>query len=213
MSPIRDLPDSSPLRAFARAGADRTYAVLQDADLAWHPDYYEWYWAAGALFRPRRVLEIGVYGGGSTLALVHGARSVGHTLDEIVLIDNEDDGRPLEAARARVAAAAPTATVRALREDSQRLAELPGRGYDLVSVDGDHRVGPCYHDTRLALAALAPGGHVVCDDGSWPWVRQALDAFLAERPHLRGDFVRTKTGMIIVHACLDLCPLDRSSRP
>lgn len=218
---MRELPADSPLRSIAREQAPRVNALL-DPYVLWHKravgpteeDFYEWYYAYGRLLRPKTMLEIGVLGGASVVAACLGAGA--GALREVHLIDDESHDRreSLADAADAVSLAAPCAAVSYFREDSQRMARLPpGPQFDLISVDGDHRVGPCYHDLRISLPRLAADGHMLVDDAQWSWVQEACDAFVREHPELDDLFVRTKTGTRVLHATgehLSRCPLLHS---
>ena len=59
--------------------------------------------------------------------------------------------------------------------------------FDVIIVDGDHRVLPAFRDLTNALAALRPGGLLICDDygnSDTPEVTRAVVKFAAEA----GDF-------------------------
>jgi hypothetical protein len=169
-------------------------------------DYYEWYWAYGEILRPRNVLEIGVLGGGSMVALCAGADQ---HVRRVTLIDDESDKRSLSQAADRIRkAAGPNCEVVQSKQDSQRLHRIDTNVmYDVISIDGDHRVGPCFHDLRLTLPALAPNGHIICDDGNWPWVVQAVSDMMHLRSDLNALHVNTFTGSIVLHKCGNACPL------
>ena len=172
-------------------------------------DYYEWYYAYGRLLAPKRIVEIGVYGGGSVALVCLGAVNPPALIE---LIDNESYGSSLAEVSERLRKIAPECLIVAIPEDSQRLAELPvpaeGR-FDLVSIDGDHRVGPCYHDLRITLPHLTQDGHILVDDARYPWVRDAVTAFVADHPELHEIYVETFTGTSILHRenHIDRCPL------
>lgn len=178
-------------------------------------NYYEWYAAIASLLKPKNYLEIGVYGGGSAIATALGA---GEALKEIVLIDNESDGRKMLDAIDRIKKMTRATIVGFCGEhegDSQRMYRLPASshgvdGYDLITVDGDHRIGPAYYDLRLALERLAPGGHIIVDDYNWPWVTKAVDMVLSDEIVLADGMVLsddseaahsicTFTGTAIIH--------------
>ena len=226
---MRELPADSFLRVIAREVAPHAHEMLTPF-VPWHRraveptelDFYEWYYAYGRLLKPQTMLEIGVLGGASVVAVCLGA---GSSLCEVHLIDDESHDRreSLADAANAVMRAAPCAQVSMFREDSQRLARLPaGPQFDLISLDGDHRVGPCFHDLRICLPRLAEDGHVLVDDAQWSWVQEACDAFTAVHPELDDLFVATKTGTRVLHRAgehLLRCPLlimsnsDESRKP
>jgi len=221
---VRPLPDASPLRA-AKAAAVETLAPLlnaivpQEGRIATPGDYYEWYFAYGEVLRPKTVLEIGVLGGGSAASLVLGAGGENCSIEHFDLIDNESHDQqavPLALAASRVTrAAGGKFRANAYLLDSQRLRALPdGPLYDLISIDGDHRTGPCFHDLRISLPRLAPGGHILCDDAQWDWVKWAVDDFVAEHAWLDDLFVATHTGTRVLHSMghIGECPLLEGCR-
>jgi hypothetical protein len=223
-----NLPASSPLRTLKNAAAPTIEKWLTGLGFVWtkedasctlvtppgQRDFYEWYYAYGQLLKPRRVLEIGVFGGASITSIVAGAAG---SVEYVQLVDDESKGCGLDEACTRLRKVLPTAPIAILKEDSQRMAKLPvdGGPFDLVSIDGDHRVGPCYHDLRITLPHLAPEGHIIIDDGKWPWVRDAVADFVGDHsatlvPGLHEIFVDTYTGTRILHRGgdhLDRCPL------
>lgn len=219
---MRSLPETSPLRVAAREVVAQIDALLEPV-VPWYKrvtergvhDYYEWYYAYGRILRPRSILEIGVLGGGSVVALCLGAGE--GMVRQVHLVDDESASEKWKLADAATAvrAVAPACEVTifagADAGDSQRLAVLPaGPVFDVISIDADHRVGPCYHDLRISLPRLAADGHVLVDDAQWSWVRDAVDAFTADRPALDDLFVATKTGTRILHGSgehLLRCPL------
>lgn len=230
---MRDLPSDSPLHALAAAAGaqidDLLAPVVPDADRVDRPrdprcrgGYYEWYYAYGRLLRPATILEIGVLGGGSVASLAIGTHEGQRDLTNIWLVDDRshDGGSSavaLSTVADRVRRVVPGSCImRTFEEDSQRLAALlPGPLFDVISIDADHRIGPCYHDLRISLPRLAPDGHILVDDAQWTWVRDAVDAFVADHPHLDDLFVATMTGTRILHLAgehLDRCPLLAGTR-
>lgn len=224
---MRDLPADSALARAAAAIAPQIHDMLAplvpQSDRTTKPGelgYYEFYYALGQLLRPASFLEIGVLGGASACAVALGA---GSSLRDVVLLDNEshDDGKqavPLSTAMGRVLAANPQPMVTCHPVDSQRLSAIPSAffsgQFNLIHVDGDHRVGPCYHDLRITWPRLELFGHLLVDDANWSWVTEAVEAFVptlkARVPHnkVRVERVPTTSGMFILHDCHEGgCPL------
>ncbi len=57
--------------------------------------------------------------------------------------------------------------------------------FDVIIVDGDHRVEPAIRDLKNSLRFLAPGGLLMCDDygnSDTPQVTKAVNTFLDEHP-------------------------------
>lgn len=216
---IPSLNEDSPLISLARLSKNTVAALMADNGFEARKttvtpegqhDYYEWYYAYGKILQPKTVLEIGVFGGGSMFALCAGA---GDCVERVDLVDDESDQRPLGEAAGRVRRTAKNVIEHV--QDSQRVARLKdvvGEGpFDVISVDGDHRVGPCYHDLRIALPLLAEDGHIIVDDGNWPWVKQACEDFLDDSRTLDAFHVNTFTGTIVMHRAgaehAGCCPL------
>lgn len=220
---LRPLPDNSRLHAAAVAAAttigDLLAPIVPENDRVDGPGhgpggYYEWYYAYGLVLRPTTLLEVGVLGGGSVISTALGARDAGCAMTTVWLVDDGSDARsvPLSVVSNRLRSILPpSCIVRPIEEDSQRMRSLPPSApFDIISIDADHRVGPCYHDLRISLPMLAHDGHVLVDDAQWSWVRDAVDAFVADRPHLDDLYVETMTGTRILHFAgehLDHCPL------
>jgi hypothetical protein len=208
---IFELGREAPLREAALRAAPGIEQLLRDAGFKPNEntvtppgqrDFYEWYFAYGAILRPARVLEIGVFGGASMFSLCAGAGS--GVVHKAWLLDDESGiGRVCTLDGAAIAVRRHAREVTVLKEDSQRIGRLASRigdqTLDVISIDGDHRVGPCYHDLRITLPHLGENGHVICDDGNWPWVQDAVSDFLAEHPDLTAFRVNTFTGTIVIH--------------
>jgi predicted O-methyltransferase YrrM len=176
-------------------------------------DYYEWYFAYGQLLQPKTILEIGVFGGASVLFLCLG---YGTSPDFIQLVDNQTYPHLLKDAVDRIRTVADRAVIDAIMFDSQRMPSLPNSAnvqFDIISIDGDHRIGPCYHDLHIAAPNLAADGHILCDDARHGDVSSAIDRYLSEHPELADLYVETLTGTRILHrqdnGHLERCPLLR----
>jgi predicted O-methyltransferase YrrM len=174
-------------------------------------DFYEWYFAYGRILQPKTILEIGVFGGASILFLCLGS---GTSPSFIQLVDNQTYPHLLQNAVERIRKVADTAVIDALLFDSQRLPSLAnsaGVQFDIVSIDGDHRIGPCYHDLHIAAPNLAADGHILCDDARHEDVSSAIDRYLSEHPELADLYVETLTGTRVLHrrdnGHLERCPL------
>ena len=125
--------------------------------------------------RPGRVLEIGTQAGASTVHLAAGlAGTHGAAERRLVTVDIKDvNGAPNAAWRAFGLPQSPSDAMRRLGYD--RLVEFRvgrsldvlrerGEGYDLVFLDGDHRLRTVAAEIPLALARLRPGGLVLLHD-------------------------------------------------
>lgn len=74
-----------------------------------------------------------------------------------------------------------------IREKSDDFFKNNSRQFDVVIVDGDHRLEPAFRDLLNALAALRPGGLLICDDygnSDTPDVTRAVGKFIS----VAGDF-------------------------
>ncbi len=109
----------------------------------------------------QRVLEVGVFTGSSSLALLDGLEEEGH----LTAIDLEP--RFTREAEAAWTALGRREQVTLLHGDANtRMAELRGQErFDLIYVDGDN--GDYLHQLDLALPLLNPGGLIVFDNVLW----------------------------------------------
>lgn len=204
------------LEEFAQSLSSAVPRLLEDYGLYWASnddgniitkpgqlDYYEWYYAYGRLFLPRRILEIGVYGGASVLFACLGAADGQRQPELVQLLDNEQYRRSTKEAASRIAQVASGCRFVTLAHDSLALTELPvpeGGSFDFISIDGDHRSAACYHDMRISLPHMTPDGHILVDDGRATMVEVAVKDFVSDRPFLYETFVEgTFTGTRILH--------------
>ncbi|WP_170756223.1 class I SAM-dependent methyltransferase [Ruegeria lacuscaerulensis] len=70
-----------------------------------------------------------------------------------------------------------------IRKKSEDFFEASQYMYDVVIIDGDHRLQPTIKDLRAGLNALRPGGLLVCDDygnSDTPEVTRAVCKFVDE---------------------------------
>ena len=153
-----------------------------------------------------RVLEVGVFTGSSSLALLDGLEGDGH----LTAID-------LEPRFTREAEAAWTALglreqVTLLHGDANtRMAELEGQErFDLIYIDGDN--GDYLHQLDLGLSLLNPGGLIVFDNVLWrgkvvdpgtdasALALDRLNRTLQQRPHLNCTVLSLSDGLALVEA-------------
>ena len=125
--------------------------------------------------RPERVLEIGTQAGASAVHLAAGLAAVhGATERRLVTVDiKEVNGAANAAWRAFGLPQSPADAMRRLGYD--RLVEFRtgrslevlgerGESYDLIFLDGDHRLDTVAAEIPLALGRLSPGGLVLLHD-------------------------------------------------
>lgn len=137
----------------------------------------------------KRVLEVGSYCGKSTICLAQGALSV-HAVDTFDGRATPRQGPTLNRFRANLERHGVRQRVREfVGPASEVIPRLPGRGYDLVFIDGAHDLESVRHDAILAAGVLksdgllafhdyreAPGQH----DGRWdPGVTQTVNELVA----------------------------------
>jgi hypothetical protein len=160
---------------------------------------YAFKYAVGLLLQPRSILEIGVragYGAAAFLAACPHARYHGVDADNA-----QHGGLPgaLDWARAMLARHFPGHSVRIDAPLDTLRQPLPGSGYDLAHVDGDHTFPGCLHDLELAERLGCPW--ILVDDIDYlPPVRHAVELFLGRTgyrhvylPSFRGDcLIRTR---------------------
>jgi len=138
----------------------------------------ETYAALIAERRPERILELGFWGGGSTVLLAELARPA-----KLVAIDL----KPLDEVRARVAAHAERrdfgAVIRTFGEvdqaDRSRIAqiveeEFEGHAPDLVIDDCSHLYEPTRASFNELFPRLSPRGTYLIED--WDWAHNPLDS-------------------------------------
>jgi predicted O-methyltransferase YrrM len=106
---------------------------------------YEWYYAAGAHFKPKSILEFGVRFGYSLMALAKASNAKvlhGYDTEEYVKGSNEIATNLI---RDRIS---PKAEVKIENLNSQNIQSL-NRPYDLISIDGNHSHNGTLHDLYL----------------------------------------------------------------
>lgn len=77
------------------------------------------------------------------------------------------------------------------RKTSDQFFESNQDMFDVVIVDGDHSFDQTIKDLKNALAALNPGGLLVCDDygnSDTPAVTKAVNAFINQTPQFWDDW-------------------------
>lgn len=142
-----------------------------------------------------KILEIGSYQGGSTLAIGH---AIAGTDIELYCLDpwsnyiNQDDFATFE--RSRVSddfriinnfiknTAFIGENLRMLRGKSSAFAGLlEGKGFDFIFIDGAHDYDSVRNDIKIAFSALKPGGFVCGHDyhSEGHGVRQAVNEMIA----------------------------------
>jgi Methyltransferase domain len=125
---------------------------------------------------PRRVVELGIYQGGSTALFAEIARP-----ERLVAIDKQVGGhKPLDDYIARLGLGdvlhvhdgVDQADVRAMSEIAER--EFPGESLDLVVDDCSHRYEPSRASFNVLFPRLRAGGIYVIED--WPWAHSPVGA-------------------------------------
>ncbi len=157
------------------------------------PPVYATLWKTVKRLAPRTVVEIGTRTGGSAWTILDA--SPGCTIHTIDLPQPGEGGVPWGPAHARQLLAGRRATFHTA--DSHVLERLPLVEPDLCYVDGDHNEEAAFSD--LCLAERSGAKAVLVDDFvSHPTVRAACARFLATRPHLRGEFIPSQTGLFLI---------------
>ena len=156
-----------------------------------------------------KILEIGSYQGGSTLAIGH---AIAETDIELYCLDpwsnyiNQDDFATFE--RSKVSddfriinnfiknTAFIGENLRMLRGKSSAFAGLlNGKCFDFIFIDGAHDYDSVRNDIKIAFSALKPGGFVCGHDyhSEGHGVRQAVDELIAGAPSIekKGKFDET----------------------
>ncbi len=128
--------------------------------------------------RPRRILEIGTYQGGSALVVNSALQSLGSDgrvfcVDPQPAIDPEH-WQLLEARTSLVEGHSPDVLPEVVRQAGGR--------FDLVLVDGDHTYEGVLADAEGVLPCVQPGGYILFHDGFHADVKRAIDEFVAAHP-------------------------------
>lgn len=139
---------------------------------------YTWYYAIGALLRPKRIAEFGVRYGYSTLAMGLGALHSGVSNLWIIGWDGEIDiSGSTEIANARLERhgllpnffVANTDSPEIL-EEINRVSKPSSKKYDIVHVDADHSPAGIVRELGLALRLVNDTGVILVDDCGEPHI-------------------------------------------
>jgi len=198
---IADLKDTKPdqvvqaILAQTRTDgfpAERFASILAERD---RDDLHRWLPVYGTLWQtvkrinPKRIVEIGVRAGYSAWTMLDAcpkAEVIGIDAD---LAEHGGYKGACEHAK-RILFDKPFELEIA---DSHTLTSLPA--CDMAYIDGDHLEEGCYAD--LLLAEQTP--IILVDDyTNLESVRVAVRRFMAERPHLRGEFIPSATGLYLI---------------
>ncbi len=156
--------------------------------------------------RPRRVVEIGVYGGRSlipqALALAHvgrgmllgvdpwtnaAARSSAEGVQDQAWWGTVDLAGAKRACLEAIARFGVEGIVELMEVESTEAWARVAPGLDIVHIDGGHASGVAHADATAGLARVAPGGYLWLDDVDLPGVAGARD-FLAAHCDCLGEF-------------------------
>lgn len=164
-------------------------------------DYYKWYYSIAEVVQPKRIGEIGMRRGYSSLSMIKGTMAAGTTIAEIELFTWDNQCyvyNSLSYCWDYFQRTMPELPYFGREVDTRKIDDLEVTGLDLFHVDGDHYFEGCLHDMQLAAKALKPGGIMLVDDiiaglGS---VKPAADLWCRENgieplfvPHLRGLYL------------------------
>ena len=140
--------------------------------------FHAMWWLLFREFRPRRLIEIGVFRGQviSLWALiarnlgveaeVHGVSPLAPVGDSVsAYAKNVDYEHDVLAAFDRWSVARPV-LVRALSTDDAAVRHIASRQWDITYIDGSHDYDVVLADYRLCSANLAPDGFLIMDDAS-----------------------------------------------
>jgi predicted O-methyltransferase YrrM len=140
--------------------------------------------------RPRRVLEIGTFRGGSTLIVAAALDDLGE--GTIVCVDPAPQVDPLHrqvlANRATILAAASPDALATARE-------VAGGPFDFALIDGDHTFDGLSRDLEGVLGVLNDSARILLHDAHYFEVAEAIDACLARHS---GEL--TDAGLVSVEA-------------
>lgn len=130
--------------------------------------------------KPRSVLEIGTFRGGSALIIVHAMDANG--FGELICVDPQPRIPPsVWSAIAHRATLFEGSSPGILGQAAQR---VPG-GFDLALIDGDHSYDGALDDAEAVLPRMAPGGRIAFHDAHFDQVDRAIEDFLVRHPSLR----------------------------
>ncbi len=162
-------------------------------------NYYTWFHAIGAYFRPRRIVEIGTRFGYSMKAFVKGAGLPAGDYS-LAVFDAEcdnDNPEPLSVFERYFRTKMNIDRIRIERVITQKIDTLGISEMDLGLVDGDHSRDGCYHDCGLVFASLRAGGVMVVDDTNPGCVRDATEDFCKDL-ELEFTFLPTLRGCHVI---------------
>jgi predicted O-methyltransferase YrrM len=137
-------------------------------------DEYEAFFAAVPAFGPMRILELGVWDGGSAafwFQLLQPEKFVG-----IDIADREDSAYFRDYVDAHNLSRRLKIRWRTSQSDRKRLLEIVKSEFDapldLVFDDGSHRYEPTSSSLSTILPLIRPGGFYIVED--WPWKENAV---------------------------------------
>ena len=147
--------------------------IPQHAEYIRSGNYYEWYYAFGAYYKPKTILEIGVRFGYSLLSMIVGSPSVEYVRGwDIDCYSADSHNVANSAIRSRIKDGIDFSVDVV---NSQELTELP-QFFDLIHIDGDHSYEGKVHDLELCIGKC----RVMVVDDYWHHqpVQQAVNDFL-----------------------------------
>jgi Methyltransferase domain/Glycosyltransferase family 9 (heptosyltransferase) len=173
--------------------------ILEERD--WPRNVY-WFPIYSTLFRvvrdlqPKSIVEIGVRAGYSAWTMLRACPQA-----SVYGIDFDGDEREVDASGGFKGAC--RYAMRLLKDekfelliaDSHTLDKVPE--CDLLYVDGDHSSSGAYQD--LLLAEKSNAKIILVDDYTHiPGIRDACTVFMRARPHLKGRFISSTTGLYLI---------------
>jgi hypothetical protein len=164
-----------------------THRDLRNEDVTEWLARYATLWQVVRGLRPQRIVEIGVRAGYSSWTMLQAAPGA-----SLLAIDANIDPHRGNSHGGYLDAWRHAATINAgsdwqlLVADSHQLDVLPA--CDAVFIDGDHTLEGCTND--MVLAERSGAKWILLDDYATEDldVRLAVDQFVRERPHLKGEF-------------------------
>jgi len=147
--------------------------------------------------RPRLVIELGTYLGGTTLFLAHQLELLGDG-GRVISVDIRELPRPVHS---RIEYLLGDTQDDAIRNQVQSVAHGCG-GAVLVIHDADHRYAPCLADLEAYGPLVTDGSYLIVEDtnvnghpvlndwGPGPW--EAVETFLERQPAFQVDPAREK---------------------